>query len=821
MKIRFGLPGLAALLALSLALAAVAFSQGRPAPAPGRAAARTSGGPARHCNDCHGKQVSEYEQEEVRARRRSARTTAPPATRSHGFSQHLVLKKASEAAVHRLPRGRWSRRRPVPHQHPAFKQGDCLACHDPHASNRPHLVRDDTPQGSCFACHQPQADEAKLAHVHAPFARRELRPPATTRTTGRTPALLKRGRRRPVHGLPRARAGGREAREDGPRRTRAASTATPRTRSASAALRRSTAHAPVADGRMRRVPRASRPASRASKLVATGGKLCIECHDDKAGLDKRASAHPPVADGECLECHDPHRGSAAGKLLRARPQQLCMPCATRTCPRSSRSPSSTRPSRTVNAPRATTRTAPRTSTSRRRPTAPCASSATRTSSTTSPTPGRASSGGAERLPALPRARTRAPAASSASRTSRRSAELPPRLRRSHARQDRPLAVLGRQLHRLPRAARLPAAAPGPGRRRRALHPLPRRDRSRARPRARPRARQGGPVPQLPRTARRRDGRAAHPRSAAELCGSCHQQIAAKLTGSRGAHRGRSRHVRRVPRAARLQAEQPAEGARGGSVRQVPRRRRPRGRQGPPACPGPRVPLVPRPARRRGRPGSGQGRPGPVPGLPRNRNEEHDRRAPGRERRDGQLPLVPHRARVEGRGAGARLRAPRLPREAVREVPRSRDARPEAAARPDRHAVRQVPRRGQIGRAGHEGARAGRRRASAPPATRRMRPTRRSCCSTRPTACAPAAIRRSSRTRSSRTATRPRPGVNAAPATSRIAVPATACSASRPRSSASVVTPRSPSASPKATPTPRWRAASACRATPATAPTRGG
>ncbi len=51
-------------------------------------------------------------------------------------------------------------------QHPGA-QGECIACHNPHAGKTPGFLQPD-PVNACLACHSEQADQMKKAHLHQP-----------------------------------------------------------------------------------------------------------------------------------------------------------------------------------------------------------------------------------------------------------------------------------------------------------------------------------------------------------------------------------------------------------------------------------------------------------------------------------------------------------------------------------------------------------------------------------------------------------------------------------------------------------------------------
>ena len=51
-------------------------------------------------------------------------------------------------------------------QHPGA-QGECIACHNPHAGATPGFLQPD-PVNACLACHSEQAEQMKKAHLHQP-----------------------------------------------------------------------------------------------------------------------------------------------------------------------------------------------------------------------------------------------------------------------------------------------------------------------------------------------------------------------------------------------------------------------------------------------------------------------------------------------------------------------------------------------------------------------------------------------------------------------------------------------------------------------------
>ena len=57
------------------------------------------------------------------------------------------------------------------HRHGPVAVGDCIACHNPHASNHENLLLSPTAHGEvCFSCHQDRQEDFNKKQVHAPVA---------------------------------------------------------------------------------------------------------------------------------------------------------------------------------------------------------------------------------------------------------------------------------------------------------------------------------------------------------------------------------------------------------------------------------------------------------------------------------------------------------------------------------------------------------------------------------------------------------------------------------------------------------------------------
>ncbi len=162
-------------------------------------------------------------------------------------------------------------------QHAAVQKGNCLDCHDAHASGRPSLVKSGV-DATCRKCHdvaKPAMDKAHGGLVGA-----------TTRCVScHSPHIKDKA----THGLP------------------------------------SNAHKPYADrscGQCHAAPTAAKTAP----LKAPVTELCGKCH--AAGkMDALSASHPPVRQKLCTTCHTPHASRLASPpLFKAKPDFVCLSC---------------------------------------------------------------------------------------------------------------------------------------------------------------------------------------------------------------------------------------------------------------------------------------------------------------------------------------------------------------------------------------------------------------------------------------------------------------------------------------------------------------
>lgn len=171
-------------------------------------------------------------------------------------------------------------------KHPPAAEGNCVACHNPHVSRFPGLLRD-RPGPLCFTCHADVGKEVGRKNVHVPAA--EGKCSACHRPHGGAlPALL------------------RDSRESLCRSCH------PKVGEWAA---RPVRHAPFAQGECGSC-HAAHGSDHAGITRAGRGDLCSRCHPAN-DLFRRAHRGYPVERADCTQCHDPHASQREG-LFRER-----------------------------------------------------------------------------------------------------------------------------------------------------------------------------------------------------------------------------------------------------------------------------------------------------------------------------------------------------------------------------------------------------------------------------------------------------------------------------------------------------------------------
>ncbi|MEK7475075.1 MAG: cytochrome c3 family protein [Candidatus Coatesbacteria bacterium] len=164
------------------------------------------------------------------------------------------------------------------HVHAILESGDCLGCHDPHASDFPFRLTDEI-NAVCSTCHQIGDDPIRKSHggivvkrvrctdCHSPHGSDQEK-------------MIRNGRLHPPF----------ESKDC------------------------TTCHAaPDAEGGV--------------QLVGDGTKFCVTCHPGiEEELGKKVP-HPPAKSGTCWACHNPHTGGSLDRaFLKDRPETVCRTC---------------------------------------------------------------------------------------------------------------------------------------------------------------------------------------------------------------------------------------------------------------------------------------------------------------------------------------------------------------------------------------------------------------------------------------------------------------------------------------------------------------
>lgn len=160
--------------------------------------------------------------------------------------------------------------------HSAFKDMDCNTCHQPHASDKGHLLNSPVNE-LCTSCHDVTSDPIRAGHQ------------AITAFEGHCTSC------HAPHASPNAK---------------------------------------LMIGPKEHVPFASRSCEMCHEKPAKDGKAvlkktpeatCFVCHSNFRKLDKNPVVHSPFASGDCTTCHNPH-ASARGSLIRKPLSEICFGC---------------------------------------------------------------------------------------------------------------------------------------------------------------------------------------------------------------------------------------------------------------------------------------------------------------------------------------------------------------------------------------------------------------------------------------------------------------------------------------------------------------
>ena len=189
--------------------------------------------------------------------------------------------------------------------HPVIKSSGCVACHDPHGSKNPSLLKLFPVEVLCAKCHA-KFDDAKFIHT-----------------------AVKQGKCLGCHNP--------HAGEAAPLLIDKRENLCLSCHKKEQLAKGDSVHAPVAAGNCLGCHDPHLSDNKAQTLEA-GKALCLKCHDAKqAGKPNMPSktldltlktVHKPVKGGECTDCHQ-HHASENAKLLKAAPPTLCYKCHAR------------------------------------------------------------------------------------------------------------------------------------------------------------------------------------------------------------------------------------------------------------------------------------------------------------------------------------------------------------------------------------------------------------------------------------------------------------------------------------------------------------
>ena len=237
-------------------------------------------------------------------------------------------------------------------QHPVIKSSGCTACHDPHASTNPALIKtwpvvslcytchakyDDAEfihtavkQGDCLGCHNPHAGEASPLLLTSRQALCFQCHQASALSPGKfahKPVL--EGRCLECHDPHRADVKD-QLNEKGKKLCMGCHDATAKQKDGSPRpaflvdLTKKHVHKPVQSGDCQDCHTEKHSGDFPHLLNASVANTCFKCHTKFDELYK--VQHAPALKGECAACHDPHSSDSAGLLKSARVNTLCFSC---------------------------------------------------------------------------------------------------------------------------------------------------------------------------------------------------------------------------------------------------------------------------------------------------------------------------------------------------------------------------------------------------------------------------------------------------------------------------------------------------------------
>ena len=167
-------------------------------------------------------------------------------------------------------------------KHAAASEGKCVACHNPHASDRKHLLAGPEDR-TCYGCHKKQDQAFHRGHVHTPIRRGKCTVCHRPHVSRHQKLLVETGADLCYRCHEKERK----------------------------AFKKTAVHFPVREGKcgLCHSPHAS---GQPAQIVKGTPALCLDCHDPAEKTFTGAHLRYPVERANCLECHDPHASDRKG-----------------------------------------------------------------------------------------------------------------------------------------------------------------------------------------------------------------------------------------------------------------------------------------------------------------------------------------------------------------------------------------------------------------------------------------------------------------------------------------------------------------------------
>jgi len=286
---------------------------------------------AKTCYDCHQNQKKEYSAAKI-IHQPVKDENCEVCHKRHGFSQQLILKDDTAElcyGCHTDLKEKFA----SGVKHFPLEKGLCWDCHDPHASDKPGLLRKgpegaDDP-GGCLICHKDDLSQSFGASAkHPPFEKLQCLTCHQPHNSAFSGLLLSESttlcfscHEKDDKKLIAAHKDKNTASLKCDDCHSGHSTNKP-------ALLSGGAHKPFASGDC---SICHSPPDSAGKVTfeagVTPGQLCANCHDAQVQASKKNYPHAAVSADNCNDCHSPH-SSRYGKLLKKPEQELCTECHT-------------------------------------------------------------------------------------------------------------------------------------------------------------------------------------------------------------------------------------------------------------------------------------------------------------------------------------------------------------------------------------------------------------------------------------------------------------------------------------------------------------